>query len=541
MLISVIVPVYKVEKYLNRCIDSILGQTYKDFELILVDDGSPDNCGRICDEYAEKDSRIHVIHKKNGGLSDARNAGIDYAVDKGKSEWITFVDSDDWVAPNYLEVLLNLSTKYQADISLCRLLRCKEFTIATDNNYSGYVANVCDALFYQGGLACYAWAKLYRTMLISNYRFPVGMNMEDLYLIPEILLAANKIAVTENTLYYYYINENGILGNASLKTYQDAWKGYEHQIDLFAKNGEEFLRELQINSFIKNIFLAYNHVKNHPGKYHKKEIKDIKKYGKEIAKKHKECIDYKDEDIIRALGAFFVRHHIKNRLYDIMNNSNFFAVKFCRKIYYKFIFPIVKRVYVDRYEKRLKKDLNNADFSIICSNCIGGFIYHRLGMKFLSPTINCFIEPSDFIRFCDNLKYYLSLDLKFIESGKPYPVAKLDDITVFFNHSDNAKDANEMWTKRKTRVNYDNLYVILYNRYSKDETPLTKEEILMAGKIKCNNLIVLSDIPYPDIPYVLYIPKSDSDLGSLYFDSDKYGIKTYEKKFDYIGFLSKLF
>ena len=104
--ISVIVPVYKVEKYLSRCIDSILAQTYTDFELILVDDGSPDNCGKICDGYAEKDNRV-VIHQGNGGISAARNAGIDWAFENSDSEWIAFIDSDDWVHPLYLECLYN--------------------------------------------------------------------------------------------------------------------------------------------------------------------------------------------------------------------------------------------------------------------------------------------------------------------------------------------------------------------------------------------------------------------------------------------------
>ena len=104
-LISVIVPVYKVEEYLNRCVDSILSQTFTDFELILIDDGSPDNCGKICDEYAQKDNRVCVIHKKNGGLSSARNTGIDWAFKNSNSQYITFVDSDDLITKDYLEKL----------------------------------------------------------------------------------------------------------------------------------------------------------------------------------------------------------------------------------------------------------------------------------------------------------------------------------------------------------------------------------------------------------------------------------------------------
>ena len=113
-LISVVVPVYNVEKYIDKCINSIINQTYKNLEIILVDDGSPDNCGNICDEYAKKDNRIIVIHKENGGLSDARNTGIE--VSKGK--YITFIDSDDYISDNYVSFLYNLIIEYKADISI---------------------------------------------------------------------------------------------------------------------------------------------------------------------------------------------------------------------------------------------------------------------------------------------------------------------------------------------------------------------------------------------------------------------------------------
>ena len=113
-MISVIVPVYKVEEYLDKCVQSILAQTYRDFEILLVDDGSPDNCPQLCDRYAQKYDCIRALHKSNGGLSDARNFGIKYA----RGNDITFIDSDDFIAPDYLEVLVQLKEKYQADIAV---------------------------------------------------------------------------------------------------------------------------------------------------------------------------------------------------------------------------------------------------------------------------------------------------------------------------------------------------------------------------------------------------------------------------------------
>ena len=122
--ISIIVPVYKVEKYLDKCVNSIVGQTYKNLEIILVDDGSPDNCPAMCDEWAQKDSRIKVIHKKNGGLSSARNAGLDACT----GDYIGFVDSDDWIEPDMYEYLLNIGMKNNADVSRC------EFVIEAENS-----------------------------------------------------------------------------------------------------------------------------------------------------------------------------------------------------------------------------------------------------------------------------------------------------------------------------------------------------------------------------------------------------------------------
>ena len=128
-IISVIVPVYKAEPYLRRCVDSILNQTFRDIKLILVDDGSPDNCGVICDEYAQKDVRVHVIHQENGGVSSARNAGLDWAFANDHSSWLAFIDSDDWVCPTYFQRLIEASVRHEADISCCHYVEMKVDTI----------------------------------------------------------------------------------------------------------------------------------------------------------------------------------------------------------------------------------------------------------------------------------------------------------------------------------------------------------------------------------------------------------------------------
>lgn len=212
--ISVIVPVYNVEKYLNRCIDSILAQTFTDFELILVDDGSPDNCGKICDEYAAKDSRIHVIHKANGGLSDARNAGIDWTFANSDSEWITFIDSDDWVHPQYLAVLLQACLKHSLKISSARLKQVPDPDYISCFDLIKCVATkekIQDVYtLFNKTVASYACGRLYNKDCFNAIRFPKGKAYEDLFTIYKVFLKHDYIAFVSEELYFYFINPESI-------------------------------------------------------------------------------------------------------------------------------------------------------------------------------------------------------------------------------------------------------------------------------------------------------------------------------------------
>lgn len=212
--ISVIVPVYKVEPYLRRCVDSILGQTYPHFELILVDDGSPDNCGAICDEYAKIDERIHVIHQENSGVSAARNVAIDWAFDHSTSEWITFIDSDDWVHPRYLELLLKAAKESGSMISMCRYAKCGD-EVQTFPEALDVWSRISPGEAYiigteEWGVSAYPWGRLYYKPLLRNIRYPEVPCWEDLRTTYKLLFACEQIAVLNAKLYYYYINQNGL-------------------------------------------------------------------------------------------------------------------------------------------------------------------------------------------------------------------------------------------------------------------------------------------------------------------------------------------
>ena len=215
-LISIIVPIYNVEQYLNKCVDSIINQIYTNIEIILVDDGSPDRCGEICDEYSKQDNRIKVIHKKNGGLSDARNVAIDIA----KGEFLTFIDSDDTVSMDYIETLYRLVEKYQCKLSVGQWQTYKEGTplkirkVKRKEILYESPQKAVSAMFYQEEFDNAACGKLYHRSLFIDIRFPVGLVFEDDYTVYQLLFKSDKVVYTNHIIYYYLLRADSIEGTA---------------------------------------------------------------------------------------------------------------------------------------------------------------------------------------------------------------------------------------------------------------------------------------------------------------------------------------
>lgn len=234
-IVSVIVPVYNVELYLKRCLDSIIKQTLANIEIILVDDGSTDNSGKICDEFAQKDFRISVIHKKNGGLSSARNAGLNIA----KGKYIGFVDSDDWINQDYYENLYNIAKKTKSDIVSCKFNKSSkykenshikinenDFTIEDGKKFrETYLSSAM-----KGGISWVpVWSKIYKRRILNDIRFEEGMIYEDVMFNWRVLNKENvTISLTSYKGYYYFKNPKSITNSEFSKKIFDLIKGTDY-------------------------------------------------------------------------------------------------------------------------------------------------------------------------------------------------------------------------------------------------------------------------------------------------------------------------
>lgn len=238
--VSVIIPIYNVESYLADCVESILAQTYRNFECILVDDGSTDSSGKLADGYPETDSRVRVIHKKNGGLSDARNAGIEAAV----GEFLEFIDSDDWVEKDMLEKQVQAIRRYNAQIAASTMELRPEvpnYPVYHHPEHGVYVADGLSAMLtvmeersQDVGIKCWwgwsACGKLFRAELFKQQRFPYGKRYEDLMLVPYLFFASSKVVVMDDGMYNYRIRAASIMQPENARVHPDIVEAVEKMV-----------------------------------------------------------------------------------------------------------------------------------------------------------------------------------------------------------------------------------------------------------------------------------------------------------------------
>ncbi len=262
-VISVVVPVYKVEKYLDRCVQSILSQMFSNFELILVDDGSPDNCGSMCDAYAKQDPRVQVIHKENGGLSDARNVGKSAA----KGEYILFVDSDDYIAPLLMDTLYNLAKKYHADIVCGGAYNCyqdkeiSQFSEKKELVFDGVTA--LQKMLQGQDLPGSAWGKLYSKELCNQLDFQVGKYYEDAFFQVDMFPMAKTVAVTTEPLYYYIHRAGSITTHSFRKKDMDIINAYQYTLQQVTKQYPQLIPQATFRLYWAH-FIALDRMMEQP-------------------------------------------------------------------------------------------------------------------------------------------------------------------------------------------------------------------------------------------------------------------------------------
>ena len=258
--LSIVIPVYNVEDTLARCVESVLGQSFNDYEIILVDDGSPDHSGALCDQYAHSDDRIKVIHQSNGGLSSARNAGITIS----QGEYITFIDSDDFIGENTLSILMSRLSAHP-DYDILEYPVCWHYGGEDETIHKYGIHEYHDMSEYwldgKGYSHSYACNKIFARRLFDHVRFPVGRMFEDTHTLPQLLKEANLLATTEEGLYYYTSNPEGITMNPGGKGLTDLLEAHVsqlHDLGLTSSITEYFTHVLNIQLDV------YAATKQHP-------------------------------------------------------------------------------------------------------------------------------------------------------------------------------------------------------------------------------------------------------------------------------------
>ena len=257
--ISVIVPVYRVEAYLSRCVESVLHQSFQNFELILVDDGSPDSCPQLCDDYGARDERIHVIHQKNGGLSAARNSGIDWVMAQSQSMYITFLDSDDWIHRDFLSRLYEGAKKYQAGIAACAFDRVDGQQEDPKLGTAQYLVMDAEQAYRKHYRKCMtACCKLIRRELFQDLRFPLGKLHEDAFITHRFLLSGEPVVILDEKLYYYYTNPGSITRVRWEPRRLEEIEGHQVRLRYLREQGYRLAEQEEIETLAQTI---YEHLK----------------------------------------------------------------------------------------------------------------------------------------------------------------------------------------------------------------------------------------------------------------------------------------
>ena len=281
-LISIVVPIYNTAKYLDKCVGTLVSQSYADIEIILVDDGSPDESPAMCDKWAIRDKRIKVIHKTNGGLSDARNCGLRIA----RGDYIIFIDSDDWVDTDMMKVLISTAIKYEADIVNCQFVEEKNRNTNTklQPRYPLMAATASEGIFLlikDTIVTNHVWRNLFKKEVLHDIEFPKGKNFEDIHIMHEIFFKSKKIVFIGDVLYHYFTNPEGIVRTKSDKNSMDYLEAFKKRELFFQENMPEALDVHRTHMFRK-VYGEWKQIKKRYNDTKKEETRDLLLYAESI-------------------------------------------------------------------------------------------------------------------------------------------------------------------------------------------------------------------------------------------------------------------
>ncbi len=288
-MLSIIVAIYNVEKYVKKTIKSLLEQTYQDIEILLVDDGSTDASGKLCDVYAEKDNRIQVIHKENGGLSDARNVGLQMS----KGEYVAFVDGDDYLHPQMYEVLMQQMLAHDADMSLC------SFQTVMEDETVAYEQSEAKEVQVFTGTEMYhyfdrlemtvAWNKVYKKSLFDGISYPNGRLHEDEYVVHRLAGASKRIVFTEGKLYYYVVRGGSITNRLNMQRIDDMRAALEDRVAFFKEQNEESLSQETADRLINSLIMFDKQAQDNKDENRKQILANVKQTIKALLEKETFC------------------------------------------------------------------------------------------------------------------------------------------------------------------------------------------------------------------------------------------------------------
>lgn len=480
-MITIIVPIYNIERFLPTTVQSLLAQGGNtDYEIILVDDGSTDGSPDLCDKYASENQNIRVIHKGNGGLSSARNAGLEIAT----GDYILFLDGDDCLAPNTLSSLSKAASEhFECDFIQ---FRYEEVPAAAPYGHKVNSALIdyyeCDneqdffiQLYSLGGVAASVCTKLIKRAVLSDLRFKKGIIHEDEQFTTCLLSRCHKVGYCTNEFYKYVMRGGSIQHSAFSQKRLDAVRVIEDRLAYLKSKDYKQVYELFRNQLNSNLHILWN-----------------------------DAYEAKDSESCKWLEEKFIQYSSSQTHFKL-------ALRYNVKSLFK---PIVQKLRNARAKWNIKRTtasrrrkLCNTDFTIISNNCWGGLVYQYFGLPYNSPTVGLFIMDDDYIKFLERFDYYIDQPLRFItfESSRyydylsrestakmSYPIAMLDDIEIHFLHFHSQVEADEKWKRRCKRINRKRLLIKMSQRFIHDIEILNRFD-----NLPFRNKICFTEVDYP--------------------------------------------